>query len=325
MTKVEKTFDRIEVLSLPLRNKFRGLETREVLLLKTERWAEFSPFAEYPDQECVPWLESALEWASSDLPAPKRDRIPVNAILPAVQPHEVEKALQPFRDFRTVKIKVAEKGQDFGEDLARIRRVIELMPQVRIRLDANGAWDVPMAIEFARLLQELEVRIEYLEQPVKTVDELSELREKFHNLEINFAIAADESIRKASDPFEVIHRQAADVLVLKNAPLGGIANCLRIADATNLGVAISSALESSIGLQSGLQLAASVDNLDFDCGLATVALFVEDVVDEPLLAHNGYIELRALEPSEKQMKKLAVSEERKQFWVSRLERVLELL
>jgi O-succinylbenzoate synthase len=325
VTTAEKTFDRIEVVSLPLKVGFRGLIRREIVLVKGERWAEFSPFVEYPDPESVNWLKATMEWAFGTLPEPKRKRVGINATLPAISPDQVQEVLRDFGDFRTVKIKVAEKGQSSIEDVARIQRVADLYPTVQIRLDANTGWSVSETIEFSRLLQEKKFNIEYLEQPVATIDELSELREKFHNLEIDFAIAADESIRKAQDPLELIRRGAADVLVLKVAPLGGIKPALEIAQASNLGIVVSSALESSIGIQAGLHFAASLENLEFDCGLGTSLLFESDIVDNPLIPEKGFIELRDVEPSELLIQKMRVSEERREFWLKRLERVLALL
>lgn len=325
MTTAEKTFDRIEVVSLPLKVRFRGLTHREIVLVKGERWAEFSPFVEYPDLESANWLKATMEWAFGSLPEPKRTRVGINATLPATSPDQVQQVLRNFGDFRTVKIKVAEKGQSSIEDLARIQRVADLYPSAQIRLDANGGFSVSETIEFSRLLQEKKFNIEYLEQPVETIDELCELREKFHNLEIDLAVAADESIRKAQDPLEVIKRGAADVLVLKVAPLGGIKPALEIAQSANLGIVVSSALESSIGIQAGLHFAASLENLEFDCGLGTSALFESDIVVSPLVPENGFIELREAEPSELLIQKMRVSEERREFWLKRLERVLALL
>lgn len=325
MTQLAKTFDRIEVVSLPLKTRFRGLQSRELLLFRGQRWAEFCPFSEYPDSEAKAWLAAAIEWASGSVPEPKRTRVPINATLPAVPIEDVENVLTTFGEFRTVKIKVAEAGQDSATDIARINRVTELFPDVNIRLDANGAWSISAAIEFARAILETGCKIQYFEQPVATIDELSQLREKFHNLELGIAIAADESIRRVTDPLEVIRKQAADILILKNSPLGGIEKSLEIVNASDLDVVISSALESSIGLQSGLHLAASLEKLELDCGLGTAVLFEEDIVTEPLLPINGYIELREVEPDEALIKKYSVPKERKDFWLERLERVLELL
>ncbi len=325
MTTAEKTFDRIEVVSLPLKVKFRGLTHREIVLVKGKRWAEFSPFVEYPDLESANWLKATMEWAFGSIPEPKRTRVGINATLPAISPDQVQEVLRNFGDFRTVKIKVAEKGQSSIEDLARIQRVADLYPTAQIRLDANGGLSVAETLDFARILQEKKFNIEYLEQPVETIDDLCELREKFHNLEIDLAIAADESIRKVQDPLEVIRRGAADVLVLKVAPLGGIKPALEIAQSANLGIVVSSALESSIGIQAGLHFAASLENLEFDCGLGTSALFESDIVTNPLVPENGFIELRDVDPSDELIQKFRVSEERREFWLKRLERVLALL
>ena len=114
-------------------------------------------------------------------------------------------------------------------------------------------------------------------------------------------------------------------MVLKAAPLGGICKSLEIAKTSNLGIVISSAIESSVGLQSGLHLAAALEKSPLDCGLGTSALFIEDVVDEPLLPSNGFIDLREVEPSEELIRKYSVAEDRKEFWIQRLERVMRLL
>lgn len=325
MTQAAKTFDRIEVLSLPLKSKFRGLWHRELVLVQGERWAEFSPFVEYPDSEAAQWLRATMEWAFDPLPELKRRSIPVNATLPAVDPNEIEALLKNFQGSDSVKIKVAEPGQAADVDLKRIQKVRELDPTLKIRLDANGLWSLEKALEFCRILWENQIELEYLEQPVATISELAQLKHLLETERIPYKIAADESVRKVSDPLEVAKAHAADILVLKSAPLGGIKNALRIYKEAGLEVVVSSALESSIGMQSGLHLAGAIDELNYSCGLGTASLFTADVTENPLIVKNGQLEIREVIPSEELILKLSASEDRKEFWLNRLNRCLELL
>ena len=131
----------VAVVALPLRTKFRGIVVREALIFRgSQRWSEFSPFVEYEDDEASQWLAGAISWANDPLPSSFRQSIPVNATLPAVGPDEVADVLSPFGRFSSVKIKVAEKGQDLEDDIARARRVRDLYPDTKIRLDANAGY-----------------------------------------------------------------------------------------------------------------------------------------------------------------------------------------
>jgi len=312
------------VVSLPMRTAFRGITTREALLFEGPvGWAEWSPFAEYPDAEASVWLRGALEYAFEAAPPTVRGSVGVNATLPAVAPGLIAKTLEPFGIFRTVKVKVAEKGESLEQDLARVTEVHRLFPDARIRIDANGGYTQETAIDFATRLADLALPIEYLEQPVATVAELRRVRESVNPLGI--LVAADESIRKADDPLEVARSGAADLIVVKAAPLGGIRTALGITAQTGLPAVVSSALDTSIGLGMGLHLATALLQLDYDCGLGTSALFEEDICDEPLLPVNGVLELRRPTPSVAKLTKYAANEQRSSWWLDRLERCAKLL
>lgn len=315
-----------EVVSLPLKTKFRGVTEREILIFEGPHgWAEWSPFLEYEDEEAAIWLQAGVEFAFEDLPKLHRDRIAVNATLPAVAADEITGALRDFGRFDVVKIKVAESGQELADDLERIAEVIELHPLVRIRLDANGALSLNEAIEFCEILDEAEVKIEYFEQPVATIADLAELRLALAKRDIKIKIAADESVRKVSDPLAVAHAGAADLLVLKVAPLGGIARATSIALEAGLPVNVSSAIDSSIGLAMGAHLAAALPELPFACGLGTGAMLVSDIVKNPVLPVDGFIEVARPEIDLARVAKLRVNDERKQWWLKRLERSYRLL
>ena len=312
------------IVALPLRTKFRGIEEREALLFEGPNgWAEWSPFTEYPHEEAAVWLAAALEFAYGDLPPLHRDRISVNATLPAVNTDLVERVLSNFGEFQTVKIKVAEHGQTIQDDIARIRAVRTLYPDAKIRLDANGGFEIAQALDLVNALVELQIDLEYFEQPVASIAEMAELRLQFARLGVK--IAADESVRKVSDPLAVAQANAADILVLKAAPLGGVSRALAIAAEAELPVVISSALDSSVGLSMGAHLAAAIPNLQFDCGLATSALLAGDVTREPLRAENGFIDVRRVEVDESKLQIFKAQDHRQDWWLERLERAYKLL
>ena len=307
-----------------MRHRFRGISHREMLIFKgQQRFAEWSPFLDYGDQEASVWLQAALDWANDPLPATFRKTIKINATLPAVEPEKILEILAQFEGFDTVKIKVAEPGQNIAQDLDRVRFVAEHFPEARLRLDANGGYSTDQAMEVAMAISPL--RIEYLEQPVATVSELIELKGRLTHAGIPIKIAADESIRKASDPLEVAKLGAADIVVLKVQPLGGIAEAKSIASESGLEVVVSSALETSLGIAQGLYLAAALPTLNYACGLGTLNLLAGDVCTESLIPKNSELELRVPEPAPELLAKFEAAPDRIAFWEARLERCLALL
>jgi O-succinylbenzoate synthase len=315
--------DGARVVALPLATRFRGIDTREAMLLRGPYgWTEFSPFPEYDDAEAAAWLAAAVAfgWGA---PVPQhRAAVRVNATLPAVGPERVDGVLARFPGVRTVKVKVAERGQTLADDVARVRAARAFLgAEGRIRVDANGGWNVDEAERAAHALAEFD--LEYLEQPCASVPELAELRGRLHDWAL--PVAADESVRRASDPLEVARAGAADLLVLKAQPLGGVAAALRIAAQARLPVVVSSALDTSVGLAMGAALAAALPELDYDCGLGTAALLTADVTDDPLLPRDGAIPVRRVEPDPALLQQYAASPERAAWWRERLTRCARLL
>lgn len=276
----------LRAFAIPLRTRFRGITVRQGALIEGPAgWAEFSPFAEYGPRECARWLSCALEAAWDGWPAPARDRVPVNVTVPAVGPEQAH-AIVAASGCRTAKVKVAERGQPAAADIARVAAVRDALgPDGRIRVDANGGWDVE---EAGRMLAALAgFGLEYAEQPCATLAELAELRGR-----VDVPVAADESIRRAEDPLAVRAAGAADIVVLKAQPLGGVRAALRIAEACGLPVVVSSAVESSVGLAAGLALAAALPDLPYACGLATMSLLTGDVTADPLAEQDGTLPVR---------------------------------
>lgn len=274
------------VYDIGLRIKFRGITRRQGMLFRGEAgWAEWSPFLDYGGAELVPWWRAAIEAADEGFPAPVRDEIWVNAIIPAIGPAAAyDRALAS--GCRTAKVKVAEPGQTFADDEARVEAVRSALgPTGRVRIDCNGAWTIDEALTRLRVLARYD--LEYAEQPVRTTEELAELRRALLRAGVSVPIAADESIRRSDDPAKVKRLAAADIAVLKVQPLGGVRACLRWADELGIPVVVSSALETSVGIAAGVALAAALPELPHDCGLNTVNLLRSDVVDSPLVAAGG--------------------------------------
>jgi O-succinylbenzoate synthase len=315
-----------KVVSIPLRTKFRGLTERELLVFEGPNgWSEWAAFTEYQDEEAAVWLAAAIEWGFEQVPEPIRNQIPVNAILPAVPTEDIGKVLGRAGKFSTVKIKVADPKQSITDDLNRVLEVKNLFPDTKLRLDANGGYTVPQALELLQKLASQSIDLEYFEQPVATIAELAELRVEIGKRGWKVKVAADESVRRSSDPLAVELAGAADLLVLKSAPLGGIRNALEIARSSNLEISASSAMQSSIGLAAELHFAASLPNLNFDAGLGTGHLFGGDLSSDRLVPVDGVIELRRPEINTSSLEILKAEDHRYDWWVARLERCSRIL
>lgn len=313
---------------VPLRVRFRGVQAREAVLLRGPYgWGEFAPFVEYPPDEAADWLASAIEAAWQPAVPTVRDRVLVNATVPAVPAQDVADVLARFDGCRTVKVKVAEAGQVLADDVARVRAVREVLGRDgAIRVDANGAWSVPAAVEAISALAEC--GLEYVEQPCRTVPELLELRNVLRSNGIQVSIAADESIRKASDPLAVAKAGAADVAVVKVAPLGGVRRVLALADQLaeyDLRLVISSAIDTSVGLATGLQAAAALPVEPLACGLGTAGLLADDVVAESVRPLGGAIAVRAVVPEPAALQRLRQTADRAEWWQWRLQACHQVL
>lgn len=317
--------EQAHVVSIPMRVRFRGVTHREAVLIEgPEGWGEFAPFLEYPDSEGVRWLDAALEAAFVGWPTAVREQVPINATVPAVGPDAVEGVLARFEGCTTAKVKVAEKGQSVDDDVARVAEVRrQLGAAGKVRIDANGGWDVATAIDALTRLNRYE--IEYAEQPCLSVEGLAAVRKALAQKGISIPIAADESVRKADDPMRVAQLQAADLIIVKVAPLGGVGSALRIVEQTGLPAVVSSALDTSVGIAAGVALASALPHLDHACGLGTVGLLDGDVVTDSLVPHDGMIRREQAEhviPDSNLLTRWAAPPDRQQWWRERLRRCL---
>jgi O-succinylbenzoate synthase len=319
---------RLHVYRVPLVTRFRGVDVREGVLVRGPAgWGEFAPFREYSDAEAVAWWRSAVEAATTGWPAPVRDRVAVNATVPAVPAERVAAVLARFPGCSTAKVKVADGGSqppDIAADLDRLAAVRDALgPSGRVRIDVNGAWDVDTAVRLLPSYARAAGGLEYAEQPCPTADDLAVLRRR-----VGVPVAADESIRRQGDPLRVARLRAADVAVLKVAPLGGVAACLRIAEqltAYQVPVVVSSALETGVGLAAGVALAAALPDLPYACGLATGALLSRDLLAEPLVVAAGSVPAgQPPVPDPAALADCAAPPDGERWWLDRAARVAAL-
>jgi o-succinylbenzoate synthase len=304
---------RLAVFSLPMTTRFRGVTSREgVLVFGDAGVGEFSPFWDYDAAESASWLEAALETADAGWPAKARDAVPVNCTVPAVGPERAAAIVRSSNGCRTAKVKVAEPGQSLDYDVARVAAVREALgPDGKLRVDANGGWSVDQAV--AALTELGRYELEYAEQPVATVEELRDVRMK-----VDVPVAADESIRRSADPLRVAELDAADVVVLKAQPLGGVRACLVLAERIGRPVVVSSALESSVGIAAGVALAAALPELPFACGLATTALLDGDLVRDPVAVVDGHVRVGAVDVDEEALDRYRPGAETERRWLARI-------
>ena len=310
------------VVALPMRVRFRGITSREAVVLRGPTgWTEFSPFVEYDDAEAAAWLRAAIDfgWAQHE---PAADSVAVNATVPAIAPDAVAGLLARYPGCTTAKVKVAEPGTTVDDDVARVAEVRRIMgADARVRVDANGLWTVDQAAVALERLAPFD--LQYAEQPCRTVPELAALRARLSGLDV--PIAADESVRKAADPLAVARAGAADVLVVKAQPLGGITAARAIVAEAGLPCVVSSALDTSVGLGMGAFLAADAMSPGYASGLGTAAMFESDVSGTPLLPVDGRVPVRRVEVSRELLARNAASPGRNAWWRARLERVHAVL
>lgn len=319
----------VHVVALPLLTRFRGITVRESLLLHGPGgWGEFSPFAEYDDAESSRWLAAGLEAATRPAVDVLRRTVEVNATVPAVAASDVAGVLARFPGCSTAKVKVAQQGQDLAVDLDRVAAVRDVLgPGGRVRVDANGAWDLEQAVRALTALAAYD--LEYAEQPVSEVADLARLRTALARAGVAVPVAADESVRRAEDPFAVALAGAADLVVVKVAPLGGVRRTLEVAGALReehgVDVVVSSALDSSVGLAAGVRAGAALPGPVRAAGLGTAALLGADVTTAPLLPVAGAVEVRPVEPDPALLRRHAAPPDQQTWWLGRLTRCLALL
>jgi o-succinylbenzoate synthase len=302
-----------------MRVRFRGIDVREGVLIEGDAgWSEFCPFLEYGDHVAAAWLAAALEASTTGWPSPVRERVPVNCTVPAVGPERAYE-IAATSGCATAKVKVADHPGSLGEDLERLAAVRDALgPDGFVRCDANGLWEVEQAVTAIRQLDRAAGGLQYVEQPCRTIDELAAVRKR-----VDVPIAADESIRQADDPLRVAVAEAADIAVLKCAPLGGVRRALEVAEAAGLPCVVSSALETSVGLAAELALAGALPELDYACGLGTIGLLTGDVVVDSFVPIDGTLPVptRAPAPDETLLERFAADDARVRWWHERLARV----
>lgn len=304
---------------IPMRHRFRRVDHREAVLIRGPAgWGEFSPFPEYPPAVSSRWLAAALESACSLLPQPGRERIPVNVTIPVVGP-DVAAALVHESGARTAKVKVGDPGSVLEADRERLDAVSDALgPGGRIRIDVNATWTLEEAVSNLAGFDEYD--LEYVEQPVATIEEMVELRHR-----TGVKLAADELVRLSPDPLRVAEAGAADVLVMKIQPLGGVARVLALAQRAGLPVVISSALETSVGIFPGLLAASLLTELPYACGLGTVALLQGDCTLDPLVSFDGFLDVRRPEPDAGSLERWRPTRDRSAEMLRRLRAAAEIL
>ena len=323
---LDELLERMTAVSIPLRTPFRGLQHREVALFEGPQGpGEWAAFTEYDDQEAAWWLVAALEQAFGEEPSFAAHPVPVNAIVPALPPNDVEGWLQDFPGVTAVKVKVAQKGEALADDVARVREVRRVCgEEVLLRLDVNASWDVATATDS---IQELEpYSIDYVEQPVATIKEMRELK---RGLEGRVRLAADELIRTTRS-LDLLDKNVCDVAIIKPSPLGGFSRSIELASQAlerEMDVVVSSALETSVGLSHAADVASWVNQatgIDTPHGLSTQLLLTGDVGTEPLTPRNGWVAPTGIQLDSDAVQKVLAPHERMEWWRARLERCLPL-
>ena len=254
---------------VPLRLPLAGAGFRDAVLLEGPAgWGEWSPLPGYPC-DAATCRRAAEEAATEGWPPARRRRVRVNVLIPAVTPDQAAALAAGHSD---VKVKVGDDG-----DIDRVAAVRDAIGRhARLRVDANGAWDVDAAVAAIGRLAPFD--LELVEQPVASLDDLATVRRR-----VAVPVAADECVRDVADARQLAALDAADALVVKVQPLGGVAAALEVAAAAGVPLIVSSMYETSVGLAAGLALAAAVDDLPFACGIGTATLLAADVVDDPLV------------------------------------------
>ena len=313
--------DRAVVWDIPLTTPFRGITRRDgVLLHGPGGWGEVAPFWDYGLEASAPWLASGLCQALGNSLLPRyRETISVNATVPEVGAQDASDLVRAS-GARTAKVKVSGSSDKRSSDLGRLEAVRSALGRSgKVRIDVNGAWDLDTARENLPLMDRAAGGLEYAEQPCATVYDLADLRRA-----VDVPIAADESIRRAEDPLEVARKEAADVVIIKVAPLGGVRAALKVARKSGLGVVVSSALETSVGLSVGVAAAAAVPGVPRAAGLATASLLVGDVT-QPLIPERGRLPVGRLEPDQELIDRTPVDGDLVSRWGMRLEGMAEHL
>lgn len=178
--------------------------------------------------------------------------------------------------FNVLKIKV---GKDcISEDIARIARIREAVGDtVKLRLDANQGWSPKEAISIIHKLEDLDLNIELIEQPVHRSD-IRGLKQVTDH--VDTLIMADESVFSEKDAFEVLRTRSADLINIKLMKSGGIYKAMvinKMAELCGVECMVGSMIETKLGITAAAHFAASQKNItryDFDAPL----MLAKDVI-----------------------------------------------
>jgi L-alanine-DL-glutamate epimerase-like enolase superfamily enzyme len=229
------------------------------------------------------------------------EAVPCNATLVAGPPEEVAAEAERWaRDgFTTFKLKLGAESAKTGDigrlsqtqrlDVEEVRAVREALgPGVRIRVDANEAWDLETA---KRTLAELEpLGIELAEQPVAGLGEMAELAAS-----TSIPLAADESVASLEEAERAVAMGACAYTGIKLSKVGGPEAAMAIADV--LPAYVTSALDGPVGIAAAAQVALSLagtghpERLELAHGLATQRLFASTIASVECELRDGMLHL----------------------------------
>ena len=246
-------------------------------------------------------IRAALDSARFDLDgvpgadlAPGGTGVGVNATIPSIGPAAAGEAASQAvaAGYRTIKLKAgAERETELLVDRVRAVRAA-VGPDVRLRLDVNGAWDLETATD--RLDAIARFAFEYVEQPLAGDDPsvLAELRRR-----VRTPIAADETVTSLRSARHLLDAGAVDVLVVKPARVGGpiaAAEIAALARERNVPIVVSTLFETGIGIAAALAVAAALplspgltDDGGLDHGLATAGVLEDDLLVKALPIADG--------------------------------------
>ena len=215
--------------------------------------------------------------------------VPVNAVIGGGSLEESVAAAREAQalGFRTLKLKLSQAGIE--QDEARLRAVREALGhELRLRIDANGAWSADEALGILERLAPL--ALEFVEQPVPAHDlaGLARLR-----AEAPVAIAADETLALVAGRDAVQQGELASIAVLKPMVLGGLRACLHFAKtAREHGVrcVITTTFEGWVGTALATHLAAALGEAELAHGLASSHV-LETPFPPELIPQAGYLQV----------------------------------
>ena len=191
--------------------------------------------------------------------------------------------------YKAVKLKIG--SQDWRSDLRNLRELRLILPSnYPLRVDANEGYSRIEAFKVLRLMEEYDLQL--IEQPLPRWD-----LEGTANLRtgLKTPVMLDESIFSIRDAITATTAQACDIINVKPHRLGGLrwsAKLAAVAEALGIPIFASGKMSTSLGSAACAHLAAAMHNTKFEAEFAVgVRAIKEDIVRNPLVIEDGYIEL----------------------------------